>query len=200
VNSKKSFIFFSIILISNLCMAQSKASTIKYNFKSKELKIFGYVANIPQELLGFNFIKVSKQNFGFYIDLKAGLPMRDGADDFYDNISVNKAENIFGDRLIKKDDNWLSMNAGITKVILNHLAFYGGLGFSIYSEYRQYKDEFEILGDDGEYWIENDDKSKTTLNALGGVIIQIDPRWIMQIGAEAQPTGISIGFGKILDF
>lgn len=200
MNSKKVLCFFSIIFIINLCMAQSRASTIKYNFKSKELIIFGYVANIPQELLGFNFIKVSRQDFGFYIDLKAGLPMRAGADDFYDNISVNQAENIFGDRLIKKDDNWFSMNAGITKVISNHLAFYGGLGFSSYSEYRQYKDEFEILGDDGEYWIENDDKSKTTLNALGGVIIQIDPRWIMQIGAEAQPTGISIGFGKILDF
>ncbi|MDA3814721.1 MAG: hypothetical protein PF570_10780, partial [Candidatus Cloacimonetes bacterium] len=74
---------------------------------------------------------------------------------------------------------------------------YGGLGVSIYSEYRQYKDEYEILGNDGEYWIENDDKSKTALNALGGVIFYIDSSWVMQIGAESQPTGITIGFSRI---
>ena len=200
MKSIKLLCFFSVLFIHSLCMAQSKTNIVINGFKSNDTKIFGYIANIPQELLGFNFVKLANTDFGFYIDLKAGLPMRDGADDFYDNISVNKAENIFGDQLLKKDDNWLSLNAGLTKVVSNQLAIYAGLGFSIYSEYRQYKDEFEILGDNGKYWIENEDKSKTTLNALGGIIFKINPTWIMQIGAEAQPTGISIGFGKILDF
>ena len=191
--------FFTFLFINSFCMAQSKVTISNNGFKSKDTKIFGYIANVPQELLGFNFVKLTSTNLGFYIDLKAGLPMRDGADDFYDNISINKAENIFGDQLLKKDDNWLSMNAGLTKILSNHIAFYGGLGFSIYSEYRQYKDEFEILGDNGKYWIENEDKSKTTLNVLGGIIFKINPTWIMQIGAEAQPSGISVGFGKILD-
>ena len=190
--------FVIFLLIHGFSFGQSKTNYLEGSFKSGDTKIFGFVTNLPQQFVGFNFVKLSNTNLGVFIDMKAGLPIRtNDDDDFYDNISVNKAENIFGDQLLNKDNHWFSINAGSTKVISQYTAIYVGLGVSLYSEYRQYKDDFEILGDNGKYWIENDDKSKTTINALGGIIFKINPTWVMQIGAEAQPTGISIGFGKI---
>ena len=192
---KKFFLIIVAIFIYSFSIAQTKSSTIEYDFKTHNKRIVGFVANIPKEFLGLNLISTSKQSFGLYFDFKIGLIQGYNTDDFYDNISVNKAENIYMDQLLKKNDSWVSINVGLTKVVLKNLVLYGGSGISFYSEYRQYKDEFEILGDNGKYWIENDDESKITLNALGGFIIQIDPKFAFQIGAESQPTGVTIGFG-----
>lgn len=196
---KKYLCFLIIILISNLCIAQTKIDTVKETFKSKDQYIFGYVANIPEQLLGFSITKTTPKKIGFYLDLKCSLPMYVGADDFYDDISVDEAEFVLFDYLLEVDDNWLSVNAGLTKVLSKHVVFYCGLGFSTRNRYQQYKDEFGILGDEGEYWIENKSKFKQEINAFSGLIVNIGSGWTIQFGPESQPDGFSIGFGKTIN-
>ncbi|MCK5050971.1 MAG: hypothetical protein KAS53_04490 [Candidatus Cloacimonetes bacterium] len=196
---KKVLCFLFIILISNFCIAQTKTDTVKETFKSKDQYIFDYVANIPEQLLGFSITKTTPKKIGFYLDLKCSLPMYVGADDFYDDISVDEAEFVLFDYLLEVDDSWLSVNAGLTKVLSKHVVFYCGLGFSTRNRYQQYKDEFGILGDEGEYWIENKSKFKQEINAFSGLIVNIGSGWTIQFGPESQPDGFSIGFGKIID-
>ena len=199
MNSKKNLCFLIFIIISNFCIAQTKIDTFKETFKSTDHYIFGYVANIPEQLLGFSFTKTSPKKIGFYLDLKCSLPMYVGADDFYDDISVNEAEYVLFDYLLDVDNSWFSVNAGLTKTLSKHVVFYCGFGFSTRNRYQQYEDELGILGDEGEYLIENKSKYKQEINAFSGLIVTIGSGWTIQFGPESQPDGFSIGFGKLID-
>lgn len=194
----KLIIVIFIIIPFSLLVAQNRSNP--KSFKSWDNLFFGYIGNFPKEFIGFNLIRLNRNKAGFYIDLKTGIPMRQGADNFYDNISINKAENIFGDEFLKKDGNWISINVCLTKVITEYIAVFGGLGYSAYSQYRQYYDDFEILGDNGEYWIEDEGKSKSEINILGGFFFPLNSLWNMQIGAEYQPAGVSLGVARKVFF
>jgi hypothetical protein len=160
--------------------------------------ILGYTANIPDQFLGFFFASSRPHGFGPYVDLKLTVPFRDQGNDFYDNISVNKAENIFGDRLIGKDDEWITVMLGATSRIRSDLTMYGAAGLAFYTAYRQYKDPYEILGHHGEYWIEDESKSETTLTGQLGFLLRTSPKWALQIDAQAQPTGVTLGIASVL--
>lgn len=178
------------------CLFVGKGKSV-YGLYQKFYLIGGFTTNIPKQFLGFFFCNIKPKNIGFYIDVKTGLPIRGGYEDedFYDNISVNKAENIFNDELLKKDDNWLSINIGITKILMEYVSLYFGGGIAVFSAFRQYYDTFEILGTYGKYWIEDKSKSSIRPNILSGLIIVVDPNWFLQIGGEIQPPGVTIGLG-----
>ena len=162
----------------------------------KTYTIVGFTANLPMEYFGLCIAGSRPEKIGLYLDLKTSISFKSGGDDFYENISVNKAENIFGDNLIDTSDSWTSFNAAGTKRISGQVTIYLGLGVSLYRKYRQYKDEFEILGDHGEYWIEDESESKTTLNTLGGIfIVPSESKITIQFGVEGQPAGFTAGIG-----
>lgn len=198
--TKKVIVFIFIFMIISFSILVAQYQKQYKGFKLYDNAFMGYVGNFPQEFIGFNLIRLNRNKAGFYIDLKVGVPMREGADNFYDNISVNKAENIYGDDFLRKDGNWISLNACLTKVITDYIAVYGGFGYSAYSQYRQYYDEFEILGDNGKYWIDDEGESKSSINILAGIFFPLSSLWNMQIGAEYQPAGLSLGFARKLFF
>lgn len=187
-----------LVALSALCVfvcpgANAKETT---NLKIGRFIAVGYCVDLPEQPLGFFLCGTQPKGVGLYLDFKTSIPMgREGSDDFYENISVSKAEG-WGDRLIDTDETWLSFNIGMTKVVLSRAAVYAAAGLSLHSGYRQYKDEFYILGDNGEYWIEDEEVSETTVNGLGGIIIQLSEFWVGQIGVEAMPAGITIGIGR----
>src|SRR5690554_2475932 len=181
-----------VILLFVISITLSAVDTQKDNYL-----MFGYAANIPEQFLGFRLTRVVQNGTGFFLDLKTSLPMIESRDDFYSSISINKAENIFGDELIGKDESWTSINGGLTGFLSRKTAIYGGIGFSFYDAYRQYYDSWEILGTRGKYWIEDPDKATTKVNLLGGLIFLLDDRLGMQIGFETQPTGASIVVGLV---
>ncbi len=59
--------------------------------------------------------------------------------------------------------------------------------------YRKYYDELHILSSDGDYWVEGDDR--TYFNILGGLLIPLDKKWLLQLGGEMNPSGATMGVG-----
>ena len=160
------------------------------DFKSSPRFAVGYSANLPEQALGFCLFSTNPDGVGFYLDLKTSVPMIYGGDDFYDNISVHEAEG-WGDSLRDEQDTWISINGGVTLVLSTRMAVYGGVGYSGNTFFREYYDEFHILGTNGHYWVEADDKSH--VNWLGGAVFILGKSWGLQIGGEAQPAGVTAG-------
>lgn len=128
--------------------------------------------------------------------MKIPFGLRSESDNFYDNISVNKAENIFGDEQISTDEDWLTMNVGLTKTLFDNILLFAGLGYSDHTYYNQYYDEFEILGSNGKYWIER--KADSGINFFGGGMIVVSSKVIVQFGASSFPSSIILGFGYLV--
>jgi hypothetical protein len=187
------------VLILLFLMSSSEVSVAQNSIEdsSENLTVFGYVANIPEMPVGFNLLWIRNNGIGFYLDLKftikGGLGGRRGGDDFYDNISVYKAENIFGDKLIGESKGWFSLNMGLTELVSQKMAVYGGIGISTWSHSKQYYDEFEILGRYGKYWIPAD--SKSSLNLNGGLLFLIAKKITINFGGDLKPAGLNIGVG-----
>ena len=140
--------------------------------------------------MGFCFFSTKSEGVGFYIDLKFSVPLIYGGDDFYDNISVYQAEG-WGDRLLDEQDGWISGNLGLTRVLSSSVALYAGVGYSANTGYREYYDEFHILGTNGRYWVEAGDTEY--FNALGGMLLVLGRNWGLQVGGEMNPAGVTAG-------
>jgi hypothetical protein len=52
-----------------------------------------------------------------------------------------------------------------------------------------------ILSPDGHYWIGEPDGDLTGINFLAGFVFKIGSSWIVQIGGEVEPMGITLGTG-----
>lgn len=158
---------------------------------------FGYSANVPQEIIGFNFFMIPPKSIGFYLDLKTDITsLKTTGDNYYDNITIGQAEG-WGDELLQEDKGYMSINVGATKMLTSRLAAYIGTGLTIVSKYRQYYDSTHILGYDGEYWISGGD-TEYGINGLGGIIFVLPSDFFIQLGGEINPSGATLGFGKVL--
>jgi len=156
-------------------------------------KGIGLSSNITAQTWGIVLSMIeTDETSGVFFDFKMSFPLISASDNFYDNISLNKAENILNDRLIDVKDSWISINVGAMVEIYKYLSLYFGLGASFYSEYRKYYDRFEILGRYGKYWIENNQKDTTYFDMLYGVIIT-PVSWLpISVGYEKNPKGLNL--------
>ena len=179
-----------------------KKYTKKYIKRSKKLgygRGIGFTANFPKQPTGVYLFVISNKA-SLFIDYKESGTFFEQRHhkklhSYYGSVSINKAENIFGDRLIKIEEEWRSAHIGLVKRILNNLAIYSGIGGSWYNQYHQYHDELEILSRNGNYWVENRSKSQFHVGVLAGLLIQLSPKIYSQIGGELNPHGITIGLG-----
>ena len=149
--------------------------------------------SIPNALLGLSFFP--KGDDGWYFNGKMSFSPIDMRDEFYDHSS--KWSETLGDS--KKGDKieYTLLNAGLTKKLKNNLIVYGGLGWVIINEYFQYYDEYHILGKDGEYWVNGDDKGNS-INLNGGMIIPSSSTNYFNyfiLDFDLNPLQFSIGLG-----
>jgi hypothetical protein len=151
----------------------------------------GYSASTPEAPLGFCAFSLNSNGPGLYLDIKAGVPMISRRDDYYGSISVRQAE-AWGDVLQSEESNWLSLNVGLTYRPTASVAVYGGLGYSWCSCYRQYYDEFHILGSNGDYWVDAPG-GDSGINAIAGILLPVGQRWGLQLGGETMPRGVTVG-------
>ena len=201
---KKTLILIIYLSLSSLLIAGGNQRYVikklqdneNISLKNKKHSFIGYTTNIPNQFLGFSIFSTHPRNIGLYLDMKGPFGFRSESDDFYENISVNKAENIFGDSKISTDDDWLTMNIGITKVILNKMLLFIGAGYSDNTHYNQYYDEYEILGSNGKYWIER--KSNSGVNFFGGSMFIVSDKIILQFGASSFPSSLILGIGYLM--
>lgn len=190
------------IKIIGLNYIQPKREASLQATQSEENKSFirysiGYSANIPSQLLGICLFSISNK-IGFYGDLKfGGMLLGNDNSDYYENISINKAESIFGDKLLEKGDGSFAINLGITQNVLKKSFLYGGLGYSSIYGYRRYYDPFEILGDNGKYWIDDPDKKGGNINLFGGIIILTGNNVSLLLGGCSKPAGFNFGISYV---
>lgn len=153
----------------------------------------GYIGNFTKAPFG---IFVANCRLKYFFDIKINLKSCKSGNSYYDNISVNKAENIFGDKKIGKVNSYSVIDAGFIGKIVKGFYIYGGIGWSMKNEYYQYCDMFEILGEHGRYWIDGEN-SESGLNLTAGMVTICDKKYYIMIGADTRPKGINLGIGFI---
>lgn len=159
----------------------------------------GYAVSLPSQMLGFNVVVISPalRNWGFYADFKTTLESRTDEITYDGDMSVDEAAG-FGDRLIKRESEWKTFNAGIIRVVLPALALYAGAGTSKETALRRYLDETATRGVLGTYWIDDPEASGRRVNAMAGAWFRILPSFLVQFGAETKPRGATVGISYIL--
>ncbi|MBT5528288.1 MAG: hypothetical protein HOK35_03940 [Cytophagia bacterium] len=153
----------------------------------------GMTVSIPNALMGMSFFP--KVDDGWYFNGKIGFSPINKRDEFYDYSST--WSEALGDS--KKDDKieYVLLNAGLTKILNNKMIIYGGLGWVIRDEYFQYYDEYHILGNDGEYWVNGDEKGDT-INFNSGIIIPSSSTNYFNyflLDFDLNPLQLSVGLG-----
>jgi hypothetical protein len=155
---------------------------------------YGYLGNIPNAPLGAAVGITKIDRIGYFIAFKTNSKLHaDDASDFYPDISLNKAQNILGDKKIDESTGCRSFEIGITSRAATNLFFYIGIGYGYSAKYMQFYDRFEILGSNGKYWIRTEENS--SVNFLGGLMYFIGTGLYLQFGADTFPGGLNIGIG-----
>lgn len=158
--------------------------------------VFGYSTNLPKEVIGLSVFSIHQNKTGYWGDIKwSPGALRSGNDDYYDNISRGIAENTWNDPLLSEKEEWISLNFGLTRGIAAKTAIYGGVGVAQSYHYRQYYDSFQILGNNGQYWIADESQDKTYPNIIIGLLFLVSDRVTLNIGTESVPNGIDFGIG-----
>ena len=82
------------------------------------------------------------------------------ASNWYD-WSQTRVETTFGDELKEKTWDYTKITLGGMTPITKDMTAYLGLSVGVKEYYYRYYDSYEILGDDGRYWIDADEKKCT---------------------------------------
>ena len=154
----------------------------------------GYVASIPEMFIGFTALVLSPSvlgGAGLYADVKLSSSSP-GSDPYLDPaITVDQAENQFGDFLFEEDSGWLTVNLAVAYALTRELAVYAGGGYTRERHYRQYYDDSQTRGLQGFYWITDPAGSGNRVNALGGLLLRAGRHLVFQMGLEAQARAVS---------
>lgn len=162
------------------------------NLIAKETTLaLGYIGNFPKMTTGFSFMVIGKTGRGLYVDGKTNG--KTVSDDLYGDISINQAENIWGDSLIGTSKAWTCWEVGVIKTLNSTFGVYGGIGFFKTKFYRRYYDSFEILGSHGKYWINDSQKNDSGVNLNVGAIAFPSKRILILAGYTTKPSGINLG-------
>lgn len=155
----------------------------------------GYVASIPEAFVGFTVLALTPKvlgGAGLYADVK--LTPTSPRDPYFDpNITVDQAQNQFGDFLVDQRSTWLTVNLAAVYAATPELAIYGGAGYSRERHYREYYDNSKTRGLFGFYWIADPAASGNRVNALGGLLLRAGEHILFQVGGESQPRGADVG-------
>jgi len=153
------------------------------------------------------YLEINKIGYFFY------FTGNDAASEekYYENISVNKAENIYGDRRVSETPVYTSYSLGVNYIPKirfgkdNRVStiMFSGIGWTDQKTYYNYKDPMEILGTNGNYTIDgtNDGGGLSILGGLG--LINPMPTgygyYYMTYGiiAQSHPSTIGLFIGMV---
>jgi len=141
---------------------------------------------------GFEAEFTNPQKVGLAFLINVTITDPSGKSSYYSNISQHTAEVVFNDWYRKSSYGKTAIVGGInfpvTKSIL--LTLGGGLGKLI--EFRNYLDEFGILGDGGSYWIKGEEKEEIAM--YSSVITKINRTSALNFFLISYPFQIGLGF------
>jgi len=156
----------------------------------------GYVANVPDAFVGGAMFVLTPKllgGAGLYADVKFSPSSPARAVEYDATITVDQAENLYGDRLYLQQSAWFSVNLAAVYALTPELAVYAGGGYSREHHYRQYFDGTQTRGFQGFYWVSEPAASGNRVNALGGVLLRAGRYLVFQMGVGARPAGADVG-------
>ena len=189
------------VLAMPLCAARAQSLYGVPQLRNTSYVGVGYVASIPDALVGFDVITLTPKllgGAGLYADVKftTTSPTRES---YYDStITVAQAENQFGDFLIDERSVWVTINVAAVYAVTKELALYGGAGYSREHHYREYYDDTRTRGLAGFYWIPDAGASGNRVNVLGGLLVRAGQYIVFQAGLGARPRGAEAGVPVML--
>lgn len=156
----------------------------------------GYVANVPDAFTGGAVLAITPKvlgGAGLYADVKFSPSSPARAVEYLPDVTVDQAENLYGDQLFLQKSAWLSVNLALVYAVTPELGLYAGAGYSREHHYRQYFDNSQTRGLEGFYWVGDDAASGNRINALGGAFLRAGRHVLFQSGLGARPAGVDVG-------
>ena len=126
----------------------------------------GFGLGIVSNELGFAIsLDRLKNKVGFSFDLVLNFGPPDNQ--YYDNITFNTAKNTYNDKQLEDITQSLVFNLGPNFRLNNSLSLITGISIARNYTYTKFYDNFEILGNNGNYYVDN--KSYTDFGFYGGL-------------------------------
>jgi len=166
------------------------------NFQNTSRGGVGLVINAPQQFLGASGLFVTSGvpgGLGLYLDFKSSHNPPNRRDEYDPAISIEQAENVFGDTPFRNDRGWTTVNVAGVRPLTPELMLYAGAGLARASGFRQYHDPAGDRGQTGFYWVDDPEATDDYVNLLGGALIRGGTNLIFQIGGETAPAGVTVG-------
>jgi len=166
------------------------------NFQNTSRAGLGLVINAPQQFLGASGLFVTSRvpgGLGIYLDYKSSHNPPNRSDDYDPSISIDQAENVFGDTPFRNERGWTTINVAAVRPLTAELMLYAGAGLARASGFRQYHDPAGDRGGAGLYWVDDPEGTDDHVNLLGGAFIRGGRNLIFQIGGETAPAGVTVG-------
>jgi hypothetical protein len=156
----------------------------------------GYVANAPHEMVGGTvWARLPGLGaWGLYVDAKFDPSNRAGDEFFVEGLTPAEiAVQYPNDEEVDEEEEWMSFNGAILRAVTPELILYAGAGYSTRENYRRYLDVTTQRGQFGFYWVEDDTLSGNDVNVMGGALIRISGKLLLQFGGELAPKGFTVG-------
>ncbi len=155
------------LLLTTLISAQQKTEYFKPN------ALFGGSFYINSFMLQFHGAFFTEGNFAYYGAL-AVTPGKVNEDHVYDNISYHKAKYDFRDKEKGNQYKDVMFDIGTVYNASKIINLYLAVSIQERSEYKEFYDEFQILGDNGKYYLSP--TSKFGIGLSGGIMFSISPK------------------------
>ncbi|HWK89190.1 MAG TPA: hypothetical protein VNP72_04320 [Longimicrobium sp.] len=156
----------------------------------------GYVINAPNMYVGFSGRVMTgfMGGLGLYVDAKFDTDSPGDDPSFADSLTAAEVEDrIAGQQIFDDEADWQSFNVALVKPVTTELMLYAGAGYARKEGYRQYFDQARQRGNQGFYWVENDELTGNQVNLLVGAFFRLAPQISAQFGVESAPRGITAG-------
>lgn len=191
--------FAAVLAVGAVLAAAPRAQAQRYRVPTLRNTSYlgvGYVASVPDAFLGGAVLVLTPKvlgGAGLYADVKFSPSSPGNAPEFDPTISVDQADNVYGDRLFLQKSAWTVVDLALVYSVTPELAVYGGAGYATEHHYREYFDQTLTRGLVGFYWIADPLASGHRLNALGGALLRAGRYVLFQAGLEAHPAGADVG-------
>ena len=140
-----------------------------------------------EQAFGIGVYQSKTDGFGFYGNLQVTLSDREPK---YDSLNVSS----YGDPVTERYKDITIFNVGITKRLSSNLNTYAGVGYAVSRAVAKKNDPFNILGSDGDYYVDDpaNDESGGNLNA--GILLGVG-KVVFNFGYHSFTSSPYIGVG-----
>ena len=160
----------------------------------------GFTANVSDQLAGgsVHYLTGLFGGVGVYADVKLDMESPEDDEGFTDTITAAQVEASRNHRLFDEQTSVTTVNVALMKSLSPQFTVYGGAGYSDVKNFRQYWDESGQEGFLGYYWVPEESETGSRVNLLGGAFFQLGESFAIQMGAESQPAGFTLGVSYLI--